>query len=351
MSTKLHKQCHFTRQLATLVAAGLPLLQALESIANSEQDTDLQTMMTRLCGLIENGSSFHQALAQTSDFDTLYIALVGAAEIAGNLDEVLERLAVLLEKRQAIHAQFRSALTYPSAILVISVLVVCVIMVWVVPVFEGIFASLGAELPMLTMWVVGFSRWFSHGGVYTAVVFLASGSAAISLLMRNPQFDLWRDTQVLRVPVVGHLVHNMQLTLWTLTLSDLLKAGVPMLDALEVVAASSANRLLGIATIRVRTLISHGISLADALARVSPPSSQFRLFPVLLIQLVAVGEQSGSLDTLLAKLARQLGTQVDHLLLSFTQLLEPTLMAILGLLMGGLVVALYLPVFQMGQMF
>ncbi len=350
MTAKLKHQSHFTRQLATLVAAGLPLLQALETMAKSAQVAELQSLIARLCVLLENGSSFHHALSQVPYFDTLYVELVRAAETAGNLDAVLERLAVLLEKRQAIHAQIRSALTYPCAVLAISLLVVGVIMVWVVPVFEGIFTSLGAELPALTHSVLQMSRWFSNGGVYYAMMALVCGSVVLRLLMRNPFFQLWRDTQVLRLPIIGSLVHHMQLSLWTLTLSDLLKAGVPMLEALEVVASCSTNRLLGMATIHMRTSVSQGVSLADAIMSVSAPTAKLRLFPLMLAQLVAVGEQSGALDNLLAKLAQQLSSQVDHLLNRFTQLLEPALMVMLGLLVGGLVVALYLPIFQMGQL-
>lgn len=350
MSAKLKHQSHFTRQLATLVAAGLPLLQALEAMAKSEQTPDLQNLIARLCVLLQGGSSFHRALSQVSYFDSLYEELVRAAETAGNLDKVLERLAVLLEKKQAVHAHIRSALTYPCAVLVVSLLVVGVIMVWVIPVFEGIFSSLGAELPALTQSVLQMSRWFSNGGVYYALILISFASAAIMLAMRNPSFQVWRDTQVLRLPIIGNLVHQMQLSLWTLTLSDLLKAGVPMLEALEVIASSTANRLLGMATIHVRTHISQGVSLADAMTKVTPPSEKLRLFPLMLVQLVAVGEQSGALDSLLAKCAQQLSTQVDHLLHRFTQLLEPALMVILGLLVGGLVIALYLPIFQMGQL-
>jgi type IV pilus assembly protein PilC len=167
--------------------------------------------------------------------------------------------------------------------------------------------------------------------------------------MAKSDLQLWRDTTVLRLPLLGAMVHQSQLALWTLTLSDLLKAGVPMLDALEVVAASSTNRCIGMSTLFIRAKISHGASLASAMESLSTHPSQAQVFPAMLIQLVGVGEQSGALDTLLAKVAQQLNAQVDNLLRQFTQLLEPAMMVVLGLLMGGLVVALYLPVFQLGQ--
>jgi type IV pilus assembly protein PilC len=350
MTSLLRERCHFTRQLATLVAAGLPLLDSLSSMAKSEQSTQMRHLIAQLCVSLEQGCSFHLALRHLNYFDTLYCELVGAAEMAGNLDQVLERLAVLLEKRQALHSQIRTALAYPCAVLLITMVVVAVIMVWVVPVFEGIFSSLGADLPALTMFVLQMSRWLSNGGAVWALLALCSLYIPARSVMNKPGFQLWRDTTLLRLPLFGAMVHQSQLSLWTLTLSDLLKAGVPLLDALEVVAASSTNRCLGMSTIFIRNKIKHGASLEGAMSSLSSISSQAHVFPPMLIQLIAVGEQSGSLDSLLAKMSQQLNTQVDNLLRQFTQLLEPAMMVVLGLLMGGLVVALYLPVFQLGQL-
>ncbi len=349
MTLALRQRCHFTRQLATMVAAGLPLLDALTSMAKSEQSTDMRHLIARLCVSLEQGSSFHRALRQLNYFDTLYCELVAAAEMAGNLDQVLERLAVLLEKRQALHSQIRTALAYPCAILLITLVVVTVIMVWVVPVFEGIFSSLGADLPTLTQSVVQMSRWLSNGGAVFALLALCSLYVPARLVMNKPGIELWCDTTLLRLPLLGAMVHQSQLSVWALTLSDLLKAGVPMLDALEVVAVSSTNRCIGMSTIMIRSKVSHGASLASAMEGLSSIPSQSHVFPTMLIQLVGVGEQSGALDVLLAKVAQQLNTQVDNLLRQFTQLLEPAIMVVLGLLMGGLVLALYLPVFQLGQ--
>jgi len=349
MTSALRQRCHFTRQLATLVAAGLPLLDSLTSMAKSEQSTDMRHLIARLCVSLKQGSSFHHALRQLDYFDTLYCELVGAAEMAGNLDQVLERLAVLLEKRQALQSQIRTALAYPCAVLLITVVVVTVIMVWVVPVFEGIFSSLGADLPALTLSVVHMSRWITNGGAVLAMLALCSLYIPARLAMHKPGFQLWRDSTLLRLPLLGPMVHQSQLALWTLTLSDLLKAGVPMLDALEVVAASSTNRCIGMSTITIRSKISQGASVAAAMESLSTNPSQAHVFPAMLIELVGVGEQSGALDTLLAKLAQQFNAQVDNLLRQFTQLLEPAMMVVLGLIMGGLVVALYLPVFQLGQ--
>jgi type IV pilus assembly protein PilC len=349
MTAALRQRCHFTRQLATLMAAGLPLLESLTSMAKSEPSGDMRQLIVRLSVSLEQGCSFHLALRQSNDFDTLYCELVAAAEMAGNLDQVLERLALLLEKRQTLQSQIRTALAYPCAVLLITMVVVTVIMVWVVPVFEGVFSSLGADLPALTLSVVQMSRWITNDGAAWVLLAISVLYLPIRLLMAKPDLQLWRDTTVLRLPLLGAMVHQSQLALWTLTLSDLLKAGVPMLDALEVVAASSTNRCIGISTIVVRAKISHGASLAAAMESLATQPSQAHVFPTMLIQLVDVGEQSGALDALLAKVAQQLNTQVDNLLRQFTQLLEPAMMVVLGLLMGGLVVALYLPVFQLGQ--
>jgi type IV pilus assembly protein PilC len=332
-----------------MVSAGLPLLDALMSMAKAEPSIEMRHSIARLCVSLEQGSSFHHALRQLNYFDTLYCELVAAAEMAGNLDQVLERLAVLLEKRQALQSQIRTALAYPCAVLLITMVVVAVIMVWVVPVFEGIFSSLGADLPALTLSVVHMSHWLANGGAVLAILTLCSLYVVTRTVMNKPGFQLWRDTTLLRMPLLGAMVHQTQLALWTLTLSDLLKAGVPMLDALEVVAASSTNRCFGMSTIYIRNKIKHGASLEVAMSSLSSIPSQAHVFYPLLIQLVAVGEQSGALETVLAKLSHQLNNQVDHLLRQFTQLLEPAMMVVLGLLMGGLVVALYLPVFQLGQ--
>ena len=349
MTSALQRRCHFTRQLATMVSAGLPLLDALMSMAKAEPSIEMRHSIARLCVSLEQGSSFHHALRQLNYFDTLYCELVAAAEMAGNLDQVLERLAVLLEKRQTLQSQIRTALAYPCAVLLITMVVVAVIMVWVVPVFEGIFSSLGADLPALTLSVVHMSHWLANGGAVLAILTLCSLYVVTRTVMNKPGFQLWRDTTLLRLPLLGAMVHQTQLALWTLTLSDLLKAGVPMLDALEVVAASSINRCFGMSTIYIRNKIKHGASLEVAMSSLSSIPSQAHVFSPLLIQLVAVGEQSGALETVLAKLSHQLNNQVDLLLRQFTQLLEPAMMVVLGLLMGGLVVALYLPVFQLGQ--
>ena len=180
MTSALQLKCHFTRQLATMVSAGLPLLEALVSMARSEQSTEMRHCIARLCVSLEQGSSFHHALRQLNYFDTLYCELVGAAEMAGNLDQVLERLAVLLEKRQALQSQIRTALAYPCAVLLISLVVIAVIMVWVVPVFEGIFSSMGADLPALTLSVVQISRGQS------IVDFLEYGHFACPLQLVHP---------------------------------------------------------------------------------------------------------------------------------------------------------------------
>lgn len=349
MSISLQQRLQFTRQLATLVSAGLPLLQALETMAKSELNPQMQSMIAQLCVCLEQGMSFQHALHQTQHFDALYAELVAAAEMAGNLDVVLLRLALLLEQRHRLGSQIRTALTYPCAVLCITMFVVAVIMVWVVPVFENIFASLGAELPALTQTVVLASRWLSGSGL--TVLFLGLTMMWMLLIWVKQQawFHLWWDAEVLRLPVLGSLVHQSQLSIWTQTLSDLLRAGVPMLDALEVVAASSTNRCLGLATLTLRTQVSQGQALAAAMNQLSVHQAYANVFPPVLIQLVGVGEQSGALDSLLSKLAEQSQQQLEALLRQFTQMLEPTMMVVLGLIMGGLVVALYLPVFQLGQ--
>ena len=349
MSLSLAHSSQFTRQLGTLVAAGLPLLHALETMAKSAQTPQMRELIAQLCVSLENGCAFHAALRQTRYFDALYCELVATAEMAGNLDDVLQRLAALLERRQTIRSQIRSAFAYPVAVLCITWVVVAVILVWVVPVFEGIFSSLGAELPALTLGLLHISRWLTSGGAVGVVLGLAVACLLCQRVLQLAYVQLWLDSRLLRIALVGKLIHHTQLSLWALTLSDLLKAGVPVLDALEVVAASSTNRCLALATLDIRNKVSQGLSLEDAMWGLSSDALFAQVFPPMLIQLVSVGEQSGALDTLLAKLAHQFMSQVDHLMREFTQLLEPLMMVVLGAVMGALVLALYLPVFQLGQ--
>lgn len=344
----------FTHQLATLLGAGIPLLQALETMAISAPSQAVQTLVNTLRMSVSNGHSFQQALSQAKVFDAFFCQLVAAGELSGNLDLVLQRLGAHLEKQHALRQQVKSAMVYPAAVLTIAVLVITVILVWVVPVFEGIFGSFQSELPTATLWVLQLSQaMVNHGPAVASCSVLCAWSVR-HVYQRQLQWQLKGAIHVLRIPVWGAFICISTLAAWTRCLSTLVNASVPLLDALEVTAGVCHNRAFSLTTLAVRHSVSQGRSLAQAMQSVYPlyPGSGIEqsLFPVMLVQMVAIGEESGALAHLLARAAQDLEQQVEQQTQSMLQLLEPLMLVVLGGVVGGLVVALYLPVFQLGQL-
>jgi len=342
--------CEFTRQLATLVGAGVPLLQALDTIQQGIQSQAIGPVVQQLRRQIAAGLSLELALQKSGVFDNLYCQMVAAGELAGNLDDMLNRLATHTDRQQQLHRKVRMALVYPMTVLLIAALVITVILIWVVPVFQSIFASFGAQLPAPTRLVLGLSAGLLHWGLPVLVVSALIVFAARWKFRRSEswqwQWALWN----LKLPLIAGVVRTANLAAWTRCLSMLTQSGVPLLDALEVLAGVCNNRVYALTCWRIRQSVLRGNSLAKALEDTSADTTlKSGLFPPLLVQMIDIGEQSGTLTALLSKAA---DAQDDHLELQvqgLTQLIEPLMVVVLGGLVGGMVVALYLPVFQLGQ--
>ena len=333
----------FTRQLATLLHAGVPLLQAFDILDRGEGKATLKSLIRELRTQVEGGFALNQALRQHAGFDALYCNLVAVGELAGMLDTMLERLAHHLEKSEALRTTIRSALIYPSAVLAIAGLVLVLILVFVVPAFQNIFASFGAELPWLTQVVITLSEGLQRYGLgVLALICLA----AWWLKRQVKQRTLWRrhvHSVLLRLPIAGPLTRHACTARWTRTLATLFAAGVPLTEALDAVQGVTGHVLFQEATQTMQAQLIQGQALSRALEGTES------LFPPMVVQMCAIGEESGALDHMLEKTAEHYEREVDSTVARLSTLLEPFIMVVLGLLIGGLVMALYLPIFQLGQ--
>lgn len=338
----------FTRQLATLLQAGLPLLQALDVLGQGQAaDSALARLAQSLHHPIETGASLRQALERQGMFSELYLQLVTVGESAGVLDSMLVRLADHLERAHALRGRLRSALAYPLAVLVIAAAVVGVILSWVVPAFETIFQSFQAELPVLTQWVLACSRWLVQYGLALAACLGVLAIVAWHTWRRHAGLQRLLARWQLSWPVWGTLQQKICMVRWSRTLSTLVATGVPLVDALDTVIGVTGNPAYDALTRTLRQDLMHGQSLTQALER--QRQSAPGLLSPFLVQMVRVGEESGMLDGMLTKVADFHEREVDAHLTTLTSLLEPALMAFLGLVIGGLVIAMYLPIFQLGQ--
>ena len=333
----------FTRQLATLLHAGVPLLQAFDILDRGEGIAALKTLIRELRTQVEGGVALNQAMRQQASFDGLYCNLVAVGEVAGMLDTMLERLANHLEKSEALRTTIRAALIYPSAVLGIAGAVLVLILIFVVPAFQNIFASFGAELPWLTRCVIVLSEGLQNYGFGLLVM---TGLVAWWLQRQVQQRTHWRrfvHRLLLRIPIAGPLTRHAYTARWTRTLATLFGAGVPLTEALTAVEGVTEHLLFQAATQRIQAQLIQGQSLSHAL------DSSNGLFPPMVAQMCAIGEESGALDHMLVKTAEHFEREVDSTVARLSTLLEPFIMVVLGLLIGGLVMALYLPIFQLGQ--
>jgi type IV pilus assembly protein PilC len=333
----------FTRQLATLLHAGVPLLQAFDILDRGESKVTLKTLIRELRTQVEGGVALNQALRQHTAFDPLYCNLVAVGELAGMLDTMLERLANHLEKSEALRTTIRSALIYPSAVLTIAGLVLVLILVFVVPAFQNIFASFGAELPWLTQAVIALSEGLQRYGLWLLTLTGLSAWGLKQLIARRTDWQRYLHRLLLRIPIAGPLTRHACTARWTRTLATLFAAGVPLTEALEAVQGVTTHLLFQAATHNIQAQLIQGKSLSHAL------ESTDGLFPPMVVQMCAIGEESGALDHMLEKTAEHYEREVDSTVARLSTLLEPFIMVVLGLLIGGLVMALYLPIFQLGQ--
>ena len=333
----------FTRQLATLLHAGVPLLQALSILERGQTKPALKTIIQALHREIEGGMALNQALQQHAEFDALYCNLVAVGELAGMLDTMLERLANHLEKSESLRTTIRTALVYPCAVLGIAAAVLILILVFVVPAFQNIFASFGAELPWLTRCVITLSESIQNHGLWLLIFSVVSAWWLKREVQRRTSWRRRLHAVLLKIPVVGPLTQHACTARWTRTLATMFAAGVPLTEALEAVQGVTGHLLFQSATQTIQAQLIQGHALSQALENTQG------LFPNMVVQMCAIGEESGALDHMLEKTAEHYEREVDSTVARLSTLLEPFIMVVLGVLIGGLVMALYLPIFQLGQ--
>ncbi len=332
----------FTRQLATMMKAGVPLLQAFDIVGKGNSNPAVGKLLNDIRTDVETGSSLNQAFKKYPlYFDTLFCNLVGAGEQAGILDSLLDRLATYKEKIQAIKAKIKSALFYPISIIVVAFIIVAVIMIFVIPQFKAIFTSFGADLPAPTLVLISMSDAFVE---YWYVIFGGVGGGVYGFFeawKRSKSLQMSMDRLMLKLPVFGDLVRKATIARWTRTLSTMFAAGVPLVEGLDSVAGASGNHVYYLATVDIKAEVSTGQNLTVAMQNTN-------LFPTMVIQMVSIGEESGQLDAMLSKVADFYEAEVDDAVEALSSLMEPMIMVVLGTLIGGMVVAMYLPIFKLG---
>jgi type IV pilus assembly protein PilC len=335
--------CLFTRQFATMLKAGLPLLQAFDIVARGHANPALSRLALDIRADVETGTSLSQAFRRYPQyFDGLFCHLVAAGEQAGMLEPVLSRLATYQEKSLALRSQVKSAMFYPAAVLAVAVVVTAVMLVWVVPAFKQVFDDFGAELPLPTLIVMALSEALVEWWPVLVGVIVAGSALLYRTWRRSASFRAGLDRLMLRLPLLGKVVTKAVVARWCSTLATMFAAGVPLVESLNSVAGAAGNAVYHEATQRVASSVRSGTSLSVAL-------QQTQVFPVMLVQMVAIGEESGSLDDMLRKVAEFYESEVDAAVASLSSLLEPLIMVVLGTLIGGLVIAMYLPIFQLGS--
>lgn len=333
----------FTRQMATMLKAGVPLLQSFEIIARGHSNARFSRLMMDIKNKIETGSSMSQAFrAHPAQFDSLYCNLVAAGETAGMLDGILERLATYKEKTLALKAKIKSAMFYPISVVCVAIVVVWVIMVWVVPAFKQVFTSFGADLPAPTLIVMAISDFVVTWWWLGFLVLIGAIVGFTFLLKRSAAFRYAYDRLILRFPILGDILRKATIARWTRTLQTMFAAGVPLVESLDAVGGASGNAVYAAATKRIQTEVSTGTSLTNAMTNTG-------LFPSMVLQMTQIGEESGSLDNMLGKVADFFEREVDDAVTALTSLLEPIIIVFLGVVIGGLVVAMYLPIFKLGS--
>lgn len=332
----------FTRQLATMMKSGVPLLQAFDIVGKGAGNPAMGRLLMEIRNEVETGSSLSQAFRKyPGHFDPLYCNLVAAGEQAGILDSLLDRLASYKEKILSIKGKIKSAMFYPIAVMVVAVVVTTVIMLFVVPEFKKVFTSFGADLPAPTLAVIAISDFFV---AYWYVVFGAFGAAAYAFflaLKRSEKLRILADRALLKLPVFGEIIRKATIARWTRTLSTMFSAGVPLVEALDSVGGASGNHVYISATKQIQTEVSTGVSLTVAMQNSD-------VFPVMVVQMTSIGEESGQLDSMLSKVADFYEEEVDDAVAAMSSLIEPMIMVVLGVLIGGLVIAMYLPIFKLG---
>ena len=333
----------FTRQLATMMKAGVPLLQAFDIVGRGNSNASVTKLLNDVRMDVETGSSLSAAFRKFPlYFDALYCNLVEAGEAAGILEALLDRLATYMEKTEAIKSKIKSALMYPISVIVVAFVVVAVIMIFVIPAFKEVFSSFGADLPAPTLLVIAISEffvaywWLIFGGIGGSLYFF------MQAWTRNERMQQFMDRLLLKLPVFGALIEKSCVARWTRTLSTMFAAGVPLVEALDSVGGASGNSVFAVATDKIQHEVSMGTSLTTAMTNAN-------VFPMMVLQMCSIGEESGSIDHMLGKAADFYEAEVDDMVAGLSSLMEPIIIVFLGSLIGGIVVAMYLPIFKLGQ--
>jgi len=332
----------FSRQLATMMSAGIPLVQAFDIVGSGHENQSMQKLIMAIKTDIEGGATLAESLGKHPVyFDDLFVNLVNAGEQSGALETLLDKIATYKEKTEAIKKKIKKALTYPTAVVVVAIVVTAILLIYVIPTFESLFQSFGADLPSFTRMVVDLSVFVRTKGWAIVVVAGAGISALIYFKKRSRKFAQFIDRTLLKIPLIGEILRKAAIARYARTLSTMFAAGVPLVEALESVAGATGNIVFQEAVLDIREEVSTGQRLQRAMEATE-------LFPNMVVQMVAVGEESGSLDDMCAKVADFYEAEVDAAVDNLSSLLEPAIMAILGVLVGGLVVAMYLPIFKLG---
>lgn len=338
---KAAKLVVFVRQFATMIDAGLPLVQCLEILAKQEPDKGFQKILYNVKEQVEGGSTFADALrSHPQVFDTLFCSLVAAGEMGGVLDVILNRLASYIERNVKLARQVKGAMTYPIGIFVVAIGVVIALLKWVIPTFESMFSNFGAEneLPGLTQAVVNASHWFQANFIYV-VLGIIGAVWGFRVFLRSERGREIFDAFILKVPLFGPLLRKVAVAKFTRTLGTMIASGVPLLDGLDIVSKASGNKVVEKGIMFVRHKISEGSNIADPLAEIG-------VFPSMVVQMIAVGESTGAMDTMLQKIADFYEEEVEVTVGALTKLLEPLMMVIIGGIVGTILIAMYLPVFE-----
>ncbi len=332
----------FSRQLATMMSAGVPLVQAFEIVGKGHENPSMQDLIMDVKGTVEGGSSLAEALAKHPFyFDDLYCSLVHAGEQAGILETLLDKIATYKEKVEAIKGKIKKALFYPAAIVAVSFIITAILLIFVIPQFEAMFTSFGGDLPALTKMVVELSKIFQE---WWWAIFGALGAAIygiVQLKKRSKKFNVLMDKTVLKLPIIGDIITKATIARFARTLSTMFAAGMPLVEAMDTVAKASGNAVYTKAIMGMKDEVATGQMINVCMRETG-------LFPNMVVQMLAIGEETGSVDSMLAKVADFYEEEVDNMVDGLSSLLEPLIMAVLGVLIGGLVIAMYLPIFKMG---
>lgn len=333
----------FTRQMATMMKAGVPLVQSFDIVAEGADSETLRDLINNIRDDVSAGLSFGASLRKHPKyFDDLFCSLVEAGEQAGALETMLDRIATYKEKTETLKAKIKKALTYPIAVVIVAVIVTAILLIKVVPVFAETFSNFGGELPAFTQFVMGISETTQEWWFVWLVGFIIAFFSIREAKRRSPKFEAAIDKYSLKIPVVGNIIYQAIVARFARTLSTTFAAGVPLVDALNSVAGASGNAVYRETTLKVRDDVTTGIQLNHAMKATGK-------FPVLLLQMASIGEESGALDEMLEKAAEHYEEAVDNAVDNLTTLLEPMIMAVLGVLVGGLLIAMYLPIFKLGS--